>query len=290
MFDYRALAALSEVVRRGSFEAAAHALGVTQSAISQRIKALEGRVGQILLDRGPPAAPTDTGLRLVAHFDQVRLLEAGLDGPLGDDAGTPTIRIAVTADNLATWAIHALPEAPGLVDLVIDDQDHAESWLRAGLVSAAITAEPGPVAGCDSFALGKMRYVATASAAFVAAYFGGGVNAASLRRAPAITFNAKDGLQTQWITIQTGERIAPPTHLIPTTQGFHQAAILGMGWGMNPEILISEDLKTGRLVPLTESATLDVPLFWQVTRIFAPQLAGLTRAIRRAARDVLIQP
>lgn len=290
MFDYRALAALAEVARRGSFDSAAYALGVTQSAISQRIKALEGRVGQVLLDRGPPIAPTNTGLRLVAHFDQVRLLEAGLDGSMADQSGTPTIRIAVTADNLATWAIHALPEVPGLVDLVIDDQDHAESWLRAGLVSAAITAEPGPVAGCDSFALGKMRYVATAAPDFVATHFSGGVDAETLRRAPAITFNAKDGLQTQWIARQTGERIAPPTHLIPTTQGFHQAAILGMGWGMNPEILISEDLKAGRLVPLTENATLDVPLFWQVTRIVAPQLASLTRAIRKAAREVLIQP
>ena len=63
-----------------------------------------------------------------------------------------------------------------------------------------------------------------------------------------------------------------------------------MGWGMNPEVLIGADLRAGRLAPLIAGAALDVPLYWQVARIVAPQLAPLTRAIRRAARDMLIQP
>jgi hypothetical protein len=40
-FDPKQLTALTEILRLGSFEAAADALGVTQSAISQRLKALE---------------------------------------------------------------------------------------------------------------------------------------------------------------------------------------------------------------------------------------------------------
>ena len=48
MLDYAALTALSEIIRRGSFDAAAAALGVTPSAISQRIKGLEERLGQVL--------------------------------------------------------------------------------------------------------------------------------------------------------------------------------------------------------------------------------------------------
>ncbi len=290
MLDYPALAALSEIARRGSFEAAAHALGVTQSAVSQRIKTLEARIGQVLLDRGPPVTPTEAGLRLVAHLDQVRLLEAGIGPPDSGPTETPVFRIAVTADSLATWAISALPAAPGLVDLVVDDQDHAENWLRAGLVSAAITATRGPVAGCDSHALGAMRYLPTASPAFIARHFGDGVTPEALRRAPAITFNTKDGLQNLWAERLTGQRITLPTHLIPTTQGFAEAARLGMGWGMNPEVLIGADLRAGRLAPLIAGAALDVPLYWQVARIVAPQLAPLTRAIRRAARDMLIQP
>uniref|UniRef100_UPI0035B1AA29 LysR family transcriptional regulator n=1 Tax=Paracoccus sp. TaxID=267 RepID=UPI0035B1AA29 len=78
MLDYAALAALAEIIRRGSFEAAAAALGVTPSAISQRIKGLEERMGEVLIHRGPPARGTPTGLRLMQHLDQVRLLEQAL--------------------------------------------------------------------------------------------------------------------------------------------------------------------------------------------------------------------
>jgi LysR family transcriptional regulator (chromosome initiation inhibitor) len=39
--DYRALAVLDAVASHGSFEKAATALGISQSAVSQRIKALE---------------------------------------------------------------------------------------------------------------------------------------------------------------------------------------------------------------------------------------------------------
>ena len=65
MLDYPALSALSEIIRRGSFEAAATALGVTPSAISQRIKGLEERLGQVVIHRGPPATGTPAGLRLM---------------------------------------------------------------------------------------------------------------------------------------------------------------------------------------------------------------------------------
>ena len=47
MFDYAALEALATVLREGSFERAARRLHVTPSAISQRIKQLEERAGQV---------------------------------------------------------------------------------------------------------------------------------------------------------------------------------------------------------------------------------------------------
>lgn len=87
MLDYAALTALSEIIRRGSFDAAAAALGVTPSAISQRIKGLEERLGQVLIHRGPPATGTETGLRLMQHLDQVRLLEARSTPPFAPAPG-----------------------------------------------------------------------------------------------------------------------------------------------------------------------------------------------------------
>lgn len=285
MLDYPAIAALAEVIRRGSFDAAAAALHVTPSAISQRIRGLEDRMGSVLIDRGPPLRPTRQGLRLAAHLDQVRLLETGLADAAPD---RPVLRLAVNADSLATWVMPALAAAPGLVDLTIDDQDHALDWLRGGLVVAAITSASRPVPGCDSLRLGAMRYRATASPDFTARHFAAGVNAASLAQAPSLCFNSKDALQTRWVQTLTGTRLALPMHRIPDPQAFADAARLGLGWGMNPEMLVRNDLATGRLVDLAPSLPLDVPLYWQFNRITGPALAPLTVAIKKAARAALL--
>lgn len=285
MLDYPALAALAEVIRRSSFEGAAAALHVTPSAISQRVRTLEDRLGAVLIDRGPPVRATARGLRLAAHLDQVRLLEAGLS-EAGPDL--PVLRLAVNADSLAVWVMPALASAPGLVDLVIDDQDHALDWLRAGLVVAAISSDGRPVPGCDSLRLGALRYRATASPAFAARCFADGVTADALSRAPAICFNGKDALQSRWVHALTGRRPVLPLHRIPDPQAFAAATRLGLGWGMNPESLVRDDLAQGGLVDLAPDCALDVPLFWQVSRITAPAIAPLTRAMKKAAAASLL--
>lgn len=287
MLDYPALRALAEIIRRGSFEAAAHALSVTPSAISQRIKALEDRSGAVLIDRGPPARGTEAGLRLAAHLDQVRLLEAALsDG--SDSAATPVTRVAINADSLATWAMAPLSFAPGLIDLIIDDQDHAQEWLRSGQVAAALTSNNQPVTGCDSILLGHMRYRPTASPEFVRKHFLNGVTMENLSKAPSLRFNLKDGLQEQWAARFTGQRIALPLHHIPSSHAFAEATRLGLGWGMNPESMIKDDLRRGVLIDLAPDMPFDVPLYWQMSRITAPSIAPLTDAMKRFSKSTLL--
>src|SRR5688572_20825497 len=111
MLDYPALAAVAAVAREGSFEKAAAVLGVTPSAVSQRVKGLEERLGAILVTRGSPCRPTEIGAKLCAHVDQVRLLEgdlvAGLPGLSDQASGPPVLRVAVNGDSLGSW----FPEA-----------------------------------------------------------------------------------------------------------------------------------------------------------------------------------
>lgn len=287
MLDYTALATLAQVIRRGSFEGAAAALAITPSAVSQRIRTLEDRVGAVLIHRGPPATGTELGLRLMRHADQVALLERAL--PLASPAPPAHLRIAVNADSLATWFLPALTAQPGLrFDLVVDDQDHAEDWLRRGEVSAAITAAPGPVAGCISRPLGRMRYLATASPGFIATHFWTGVDAVTLSVAPALTFNLKDRLQRDWARQVTGQPVALTTHLIPSSTAFVEAAELGLGWGLNPEVLAGPALKAKRLTELLPGRPLDVALHWQVLRSMDAPLTPLTRALREAASRALM--
>jgi LysR family transcriptional regulator (chromosome initiation inhibitor) len=292
MLDPDQLAALAAVHRRGSFDLAAAQLGVTPSAVSQRIRALEERLGTLLVVRGQPSRATDTGLRLIRHHDEVALMEASLAADLPRvTAAPPAIRLAVNADSLATWFLPALAAAPGpLWDLVIDDQDWSEAWLRRGEVAAAVTGSAGPVQGCDTHALGALRYRATASPAFAARWFAGGAGVETLARAPALVFSDKDRLQRDWIAARTGRRLAPPFHRIASSEGFVTAALLGLGWGMNPEPLVAAHLAAGRLVEVMPDCPLDVPLFWQCARLAAPALAPLTRALRAAAAATLVAP
>jgi len=187
VLDYVSLAALSAVVREGSFERAARALHVTPSAVSQRIRLLEERVGCSLVVRAQPCQATETGRRLCQHLDRVRLLEHALqvDVPVlqADGATRVPLPIAVNADSLATWFAPALAQfaaqAPVLVDVAVDDQDYTAEWLRSGAVLAAVTGTARSASGCNSQPLGAMRYLAAASPAFVAQHFPKGVSAQS---------------------------------------------------------------------------------------------------------------
>ncbi|SEQ24093.1 LysR family transcriptional regulator ArgP [Thalassovita taeanensis] len=289
MLDYTHLETLAAVLRSGSFEVAAAQLGLTQSAVSQRIRHLEERIGTALVNRAQPCTGTAAGLRLAHHAEDVALLESRLTDTLPRPAAR--LRMALNADSLATWVLPALaPHRDLLFDLVLDDQDHSADWLKRGEVSGAITGTAQPPQGCNSVALGALRYVATASPAFLARHFAHGVTPQALAQAPMLTFNRKDRLQLNWLHTRFGPMPMPPTHLLPSTQGFAEAALLGLGWGMNPEPLVRPHLARGTLVPLCPQATLDTPLFWQTSRMMAPALAPVTRSIRDAAATALIAP
>lgn len=281
MLDYPALLALAEIIRRGSFEAAASALGVTPSAVSQRIKGLEERLGEVLIHRGPPARGTAQGLRLMQHLDQVRLLEQALRQERRDTAAS--LRLAVNADSLATWFPQVMPALDVLYDLVVDDQDFACDWLRKGEVSAAISSAPDPVPGCDATPLGRMRYLALATPGFIADHFPDGPTESALRTAPAVIFNSKDAAQARWARAATGRRLHLSGHHVPSSEAFVRVVELGLGWGMVPECMAAAALAQGRLAPLAPDLPLDIALYWHVQRALAPALSPLTAAIRKRA-------
>lgn len=300
MIDYPAARAVAMVVATGSFEKAARALNVTPSAISQRIKQLEERLGVVLIERGTPCTATERGEWLCRHMEHVGVLERelmqhlpGLADP-ADPALRVTLNIATNADSLGTWFVPAVAAFTGttdyLVNLAVDDEDHTAEWLRRGRVLAAVTALGEPVQGCRVSPLGALRYHATASPDFVARHFPAGLSPEALARAPALTFNQKDRLQQQWISRSLGIVAgAHPTHWLPSTHGFVDAALAGMGWGLNPTELVADHLAAGRLVELVPGAHLDVPLFWQMNRLTADRLSDLTRAVVDTARRALVQ-
>ena len=294
MLDYPAARAVAMVVQTGSFEGAARALGVTPSAISQRVRALEDRLGTVLIERASPCRATAAGDALCRHIELVGLAERDLMAQLPASAcqtDRVTLSVAVNSDSLATWVLPALAgfarDADILLDIAVDAEDHTTAWLKSGRVVAALTAVAKPVPGCKSIALGSLRYHATASPGFVQRFFSDGVTLAALAHAPALTFNQKDQLQNEWVQAVFGQRLAPPTHWLPSTQGFVTAVVQGLGWGMNPASLVQEHLRSGQLVELIADTAFDRPLFWQINRRAAQPLRALSDALRRHAREAL---
>lgn len=292
--DHGSLRALAAVVREGSFERAAQALSVTPSAISQRIKVLEERMGRLLVERSAPVAATPDGQVLVQLAEQTALLEHDALGRLGLDehAAQPSIAVAVNHDSLETWFVHAAElfaaRSRATLDMQSEDQDHTAALLRKGTVLAAVTTLADSVQGCRLHALGSMRYVATCSPAFHARYFEKGVNARSFSMAPVLVFNRKDAMQARFAAKVMGDAVwQPPVWWLPSSRAFVQATLGGLGWTMNPLPLIQHHLDAGRLVPLRARAWEDVPLYWQHWRMSSQVMRDLTDSVLQAANRLV---
>ncbi len=291
-FDPHHLRALSSVLREGTFEAAARHLHVTPSAISQRIKALEDRVGKILLIRSNPVTATPEGQLLARLADRQALLEAETRRQLGQDTEHPTLAIAVNSDSLETWFMPAITAfartSPARLDLRLEDQDHTAELLRRGEVLGIVTTQAEPVQGCRSEPLGSLRYAAVCTPNFHATHFAHGVTADALRQAPVILFNRKDSLQHRYARrFMATTDWHPPIWWIPSTHAFIQASLAGMGWCMNPLPMVQHALDRGDLVMLAPDAIEDEALHWQHWQLEAQLVQQLTQHVRQAAKRLV---
>lgn len=290
-FDHGQLRALAAVVREGSFERAAAALHVTPSAVSQRVKALEERVGRLLVRRSTPVAATPEGNVLVHLAEQTALLERDAYTRLGmDGAGSAqaSIPVAVNHDSLETWflgaAIHFAGRTGATLDMQPEDQDHTAALLREGRVLGAVTALAEPVQGCRLYPLGSMRYAASCSPEFHSAYFSRGVTQDALNRAPVLAYGRKDALQARFAQRVMGSKPwQPPIWSVPSVRTAAQASLEGLGWTMNALPLVRDDLEAGRLVLLRARAWAEVPMYWQHWRVHSQLMDALTDAVLTAS-------
>ena len=128
MDDLKPLAVFAEVVDAGSMSAAARRLGMSPSAVSQTIRALEQHGGVTLLHRSTrKLALTEAGERYYPHCQ--RMLEAARDAARSlqqaRDAPTGELRVSAPvgfATHIAPALAPLLAEAPQLrLRLLVDD-------------------------------------------------------------------------------------------------------------------------------------------------------------------------
>lgn len=289
------IAAFIAVLEEASFEKAASRLSVTPSAISQRIKAVEDRLGQVLIIRESPCRPTPAGEQLLRRVRPMQILETEalaefLPGS-NTSAFATSIPIAVNDDSLSTWLISALgklhQEHGYLFDVQRDDQGHTLEFLKSGAVMGVITSEAHALQGCQVHFLGSMRYHAIASPKFVQDYFADGMDADSLAKAPVIAYNRKDMLQGSFIRSVIKSEVRPPVHYLPTTTGFVEAAEHHLGWCVVAQGLFEKARDEGRIVELAPGNHIDVPMYWQHAAVRSETFLRVTKAIMAAATKSL---
>ncbi|MFZ4190639.1 LysR family transcriptional regulator ArgP [Streptomyces pseudogriseolus] len=285
---------LLAVVDEGTLDAAAAALHVTPSAVSQRVKALEQRTGRVLLLRTRPVRPTESGEVLVRLARQVARLERDAYAELGlSDAGEPTrVSVAVNADSLATWFLDALVRLPApsrlCFELRREDESHTAALLREGTVMAAVTSSPDPVPGCSVRRLGAMRYLPVAHPQFAAELLTEPLEE-SVAAAPVVVFDRRDDFQDRFVRRLTGGRRGAGSwrHHVPTSEGFAEAVAAGLGWGMVPEAQAVPLLRAGRVTVFAPNRAVDAPLYWQQWKLDSPALATVADAVMDAAAGAL---
>lgn len=297
-FDADALECLATIVEEGGFERAAVRLSVTQSAVSQRLRALEAQVGTVLLVRSRPVKPTSAGRLLIRHAMQMRLLRADLETDLRDLAPGASasreedrVSIAVNADSIATWVLPALGPlvCEGLpLEIITDDQDFTHEWLRQGQVLGCVTTLKQALRGCKVLPLGAMHYVAVASADYAAAHCPQGLTAHNFRQMPFIAFNRKDGLQTQFVSRACGlRRVALSQRFVPSSEGQVRAVLAGWGVSVLPHLQVRDRLASGELVDLAPTLRLPVDLYWHCWNLNSAVIDRLTAALAGAAAQAL---
>ncbi|MGC2939466.1 MULTISPECIES: ArgP/LysG family DNA-binding transcriptional regulator [unclassified Brevibacterium] len=299
--------ALAAVVDEGTVEGGAFVLGITASAASQRIRALESKLGQVLIRRTNPITVTEAGTAVLRYARQVELLESealdrlhGIAADVPDGAGArgarrePTVlRIGANADSLATWFRPVFAEVAAWDDVVIRidvvDQGKALPLLTSGEVLGTITSAEASAYGTQVQRLGSMRYVAVAARSLLERHGGeiavGGPARAALAEVdlaalPMVNFGRDDDLQLNFLAAAGMEGV-PPTSVVPSSAEFAAAVAAGVGWGMIP-IMQLGDLGDD-LVPITASPNVDVPLYWHHWTLASEKLSRLTEALKAAA-------
>lgn len=296
MLDREQLETFACVAEQQSFDRAATLLAVSRGAVSLRIRALEERLGTTLLIRDKPVVPTPPGENLLRHVQALRLMEHDvlhLIAPERRDGARVPMAIAVNADSLATWfaePLWQLLQHPGLaLEVIADDQDHTAPRLARGEVIGCISTVARPASGFRAEAIGGMDYRCYASPAFAARHFADGLTVPSALQAPAVLFDRKDALHTEFLQRLFGLQVDKyPRHYLPAPVTLMQGIVEGVGYGLVPEVQALPVVEAGGLIDLAPQFPTRVQLYWHHWDHEPALAASLTDHIVREARKRLL--
>lgn len=270
MIDYHALRALNSVIELQSFERASDRLGISQSAVTQRIQTFEAYVGERLLVRRIPYRATTAGEKYLNLLRKVSVLENEIETT---ELNKPIIKLAINRDSLDLYFLDLLADSE-IADLVAlqivaEDQDYTLNFLKSGQVDMCISSQKKALPNHTSDHLGDMIYTLVCSSRFYEKYFKKGVTKITLSEAPLVIFDVHDNAQHTFLKDNFG--IDSPTKInqMPSVASFKTSIVGGFGYGLVPMMDVEKELKNKSLVELVPQKKFRVPLYlhqWEYQR------------------------
>ena len=154
------------VARLGSITRAAKKLCLTQSAVSNRIAALENELGVELIDRrNPRFRLSDAGTRFMDYARKLLVIEREMQSEFGmPDRQPMTLRIGAIESVLHTWLIpvvDTLKRASPRInfELTIETTQSLVEQIRRGALDLVFSAQPAQEDGLVNETLGAFEMV-----------------------------------------------------------------------------------------------------------------------------------
>lgn len=194
--DLDLLFAFAEVAERASFSRAAEGRGISQSAMSLKVKSLERSLGVRLFERvGRRVSPTAAGRELLGHVEGLRAAHAAAIASVKPHRDGAAGRVVIGTG--ATACLHFLPgplrrlrdSMPGL-EIIVRTGDSRDilAGLEANAIDVALVTLPasGRVFAVEDLIVDEMLAVLPASATVAE----GPIEATALARHPLILYES----------------------------------------------------------------------------------------------------
>lgn len=258
--DLRDLEAFVAVARTRNFRRAAKEQRVSVSSLSQRLRALEERLGVRLLNRTTRSvALTEAGELLVGRVGPAMADVASALEQVRGLREVPSGRLRINAPAPAVQLVLALMVAPFLtrypqIELEIVAQTSLIDIVREGF-DAGVRYGEHLAQDMIAISLGPpQRYTVVASPSFIAAH-GKPKQPKDILDRPCIVTRFESGVQVEWEFEKAGRvvKITPAGTLISAHTGLQlQAACDGLGLWMTFEGHVRAAIDTGALVSVLD--------------------------------------
>jgi molybdate transport repressor ModE-like protein len=264
--DLAALELLLSVARTGSLNSAARQVGISQQAVSARIRAMEAQTGAVLVHRTPRGSSLTAEGAVIADW-AARLLgvAAELDAEIAALRQDRRSRLRVSASStiaeqlLPAWlaSFRAAAERPGspAPDIMLTEGNSGTviAQVTEGTADIGFTEGPHRPAGLRSRVIGHDRLAVVVAPGHPWARRRRPVTAAELDATPLVGREGGSGTRdtlSAALAAQLGQGTsqAPAALSVSTAAAVRAAVLAGAAPAVISELAVADDLAAGRLI------------------------------------------